>query len=255
MQIILVCLGLVLAASPFYPDEIILKMNEVQPYGFHFLLGLVLLMLLSRTVLGMRVNKNQLSEIEVLTKARESQKQEIASFKEKLEIAETKRQAAEQEKEKFQGAFRASQPQIDGLKSQIEALKKGQASGSSAASLLALLQEKGRFLDFVMEDAAHVPDEPFAAAARVVHQGCQEVIKKHLDVGPVSDKEEGASLDLVADYDTSQFRLVGKTQGEGPYSGVLRHKGWQATSIDLPKARRPESGVTVFAQAQVEIGS
>src|SRR5690349_12560463 len=42
-------------------------------------------------------------------------------------------------------------------------------------AFFALLQEKGRFVDFLMDDVTAYDDAQVGAAARVVHQGCREV--------------------------------------------------------------------------------
>ena len=80
-----------------------------------------------------------------------------------------------------------------------------------------------------------------------------EFFQGHFEVAPIAQGEEGAIFDLESDYDANQFRLIGKVADEGPYSGVLVHRGWQTSSIELPQAHRPNDGRHIFAQAEVEL--
>ncbi|MGE9297003.1 MAG: DUF2760 domain-containing protein [Puniceicoccales bacterium] len=119
---------------------------------------------------------------------------------------------------------------------------------------LAQLQEKGRFVDFVMDDVAAYTDAQVGAAARVVHQGCQSVMKDALAVEPVVDQAENSAITLEPGYAVSQYRLVGKVQGEPPYEGQLIHKGWKATAFKLPKlALAEDAPLPPIAPAQVEL--
>src|ERR1041384_4562846 len=44
---------------------------------------------------------------------------------------------------------------------------------------LAMLQEKGRLVDFLMDDINAYTDAQVCAAARVVHTGCKGVLQEH----------------------------------------------------------------------------
>ncbi|MGJ8637855.1 MAG: DUF2760 domain-containing protein [Opitutaceae bacterium] len=132
-----------------------------------------------------------------------------------------------------------------------------QSSEVQVAQLLGLLQEKGRFLDFVMDDVKNYSDAQIAAAARFVHQGCQDVMKRHFSLEPISEQPENQSITLDADYQRSAFRLTGKIEGSPPFSGVVKHKGWKTTSVTLPKVmgeRAQSEGEHVLAAAEVEVG-
>ncbi len=63
--------------------------------------------------------------------------------------------------------------------------KEESSQPGEALVLLSLLQEKGRFVDYLMEDITSFGDAQVAAASRVVHQGCAAVIREFLDVTPV----------------------------------------------------------------------
>ncbi|MBV9288668.1 MAG: DUF2760 domain-containing protein, partial [Hyphomicrobiales bacterium] len=50
---------------------------------------------------------------------------------------------------------------------------------------LAMLQEKGRLVDFLMDDINAYSDAEVGAAARVVHAGCKNVLHEHFSIHPV----------------------------------------------------------------------
>ncbi|MGB6219575.1 DUF2760 domain-containing protein [Haloferula sp.] len=117
-----------------------------------------------------------------------------------------------------------------------------------------LLQEKGRFVDFLMEDITPFDDAQVAAASRVVHQGCKAVLNEHFDITPVAEGSEGASFTVPAGYPADQFRLLGKISGEAPFTGTLVHKGWKTTGVKLPRILKSnEDHLPAIAPAEVEL--
>jgi len=129
--------------------------------------------------------------------------------------------------------------------------------GSAEAEIitfLARMQEKGRLIDFLMDDISSHPDSAIGAAARVVHQGCSAVVKAHLSISPVASGTEGATISVPPGYNASLYRLTGNLSGKAPFNGTLVHKGWKVTSTNLPKVIAPESGeLPPLAPAQVEV--
>jgi hypothetical protein len=128
------------------------------------------------------------------------------------------------------------------------------SAAGEALVLLSLLQEKGRFLDFVMEDITAYKDPQVAAASRVVHQGCAAVIREYLEVAPLHSGKEGERITLDQSADPNQYRLVGKV-GEPPYSGVVIHRGWKTARLSLPRYTRriDPSGPNTITPAEVEV--
>jgi hypothetical protein len=121
---------------------------------------------------------------------------------------------------------------------------------------LGLLQEKGRFLDFVMDDIAGYSNEQVGAAARVVHQGCSKVVRDHFAIAPVHGGEEGSAVTLESGYNPHEYRAVGKLAGSPPFNGTLLHKGWKTTKVDLPRLIEKQAasgGQLVIAPAEVEV--
>lgn len=121
-------------------------------------------------------------------------------------------------------------------------------------AFLGLFQEKGRLLDFLMEDLTSYSDDQVGAAARVIHQGCKEVIKEHFKIAPVSAAEEGSEITVPEGDEAAQFRVVGKIAGDPPFKGTLVHKGWATESVKLPRVIPGKSDrLPVIAPAQVEL--
>jgi len=126
-----------------------------------------------------------------------------------------------------------------------------QAEGEIAA-FLALLQEKGRLVDFLMEDVSGYDDAQVGAAARVIHQGCKDVLNEHFRIIPVSVAQEGSQVTVPSGYAADEYRLIGKISGNPPFSGKLIHKGWKTDYVKLPRLAK-SSGLPAIAPAEVEL--
>ena len=120
------------------------------------------------------------------------------------------------------------------------------------AAFLALLQEKGRLVDFLMEDITPYDDARVGAAARVIHQGCAEVLREHFKITAVSEVEEGSQVTVPAEYAAADYRLIGKLSGNPPFTGKLIHKGWKTEYVKLPRIIKADR-LPAIAPAEVEI--
>jgi hypothetical protein len=121
-------------------------------------------------------------------------------------------------------------------------------------AFFALLQEKGRLVDFLMEELTGYDDAQVAAAARVVHQGCRQVLQEHFKITAVFEAEEGSQVTVPAGYFGDEYRIVGKLSGEPPFAGELIHKGWKAESVKLPRiVQTDDKRLPVIAPAEVEV--
>jgi uncharacterized protein DUF2760 len=120
-----------------------------------------------------------------------------------------------------------------------------------AAQILAILQRDGRLVDFLMEDLTAYSNEQVGTAVRDVHRGCRQALEKYATLAPVFDAAEGSMVTVDAGSDAARVKVVGNAAGAPPFRGVLRHRGWDATRLDLPPL--PVSGRTVLAPAEVEI--
>lgn len=119
---------------------------------------------------------------------------------------------------------------------------------------LSMLQEKGRLVDFLMDDINAYSDAQVGAAARVVHGGCRGVLQDHFSIYPVRTEPEGSTVKIPAGYSADEYRLVGKIAGSAPFSGVLVHRGWKTNSIKLPQLLRGAADpLPTIAPAEVEV--
>lgn len=120
-----------------------------------------------------------------------------------------------------------------------------------ATQLLALLQRDGRLVDFLMEDLSTYADAQVGAAVRDVHAGCRTVLARYLSIAPVLDDEEGEAVTVDRGVDPARIKIVGNVAGQPPYRGILRHRGWEATRVELPPVAA--GGRFVLAPAEVEV--
>ena len=122
----------------------------------------------------------------------------------------------------------------------------------SALQLLALLQQQGRFVDFLEENVTAYSDAEIGGAARVVHEGCRKVVREYFQIEPVRTEAEGARLTLPAGFDPTMVRLTGNVVGQPPFTGALTHHGWRVAAIRLPRIAEGHD-VRVLAPAEVEL--
>ena len=119
-----------------------------------------------------------------------------------------------------------------------------------AAQMLSLLQRDGRLVDFLMEDIGAYADAQIGAAVRDVHAGCRQVLQRYVTLAPVVEGAEGATVELDGPVDPARIKVVGNATGT-PIRGVLRHRGWLASSVELPRV--PSSGRFVIAPAEIDV--
>jgi hypothetical protein len=123
---------------------------------------------------------------------------------------------------------------------------------ASGLMLLAALQREGRLIDFLEQDVSGFADEEVGAAARVVHAGCRRVLRQGLDFEAAMTGAEGTAVTVPAGFDAQRIRLTGNVAGQPPFRGTLKHHGWVAKAIRLP---RPSDSLDarVVAPAEVEL--
>jgi hypothetical protein len=121
-------------------------------------------------------------------------------------------------------------------------------------SFLAILQARGRLVDFLMDDINAYGDAQVGAAARVVHTGCKAALLEHFRISPVRTESEGATVQVAAGYSPDEYRLLGKISGPAPFSGVLVHHGWKTDTVNLPRILRSSTDrLPAIAPAEVEL--
>jgi hypothetical protein len=122
---------------------------------------------------------------------------------------------------------------------------------NAALDLLGLLQDEGRFVDFLQEDLSSYPDEQIGAAVRGIHDGCRKALAERFTFEPIYRAAEGETVTVEPGFDAAGVRLTGNVHGEPPFTGVLRHTGWRATRATLPPRRGQDPHVV--APAEIEL--
>jgi hypothetical protein len=131
---------------------------------------------------------------------------------------------------------------------------KANQAEAEIVSFLATMQEKGRLVDFLMDDINAFNDAQIGAAARVVHAGCKAVLNDHFRIHPVRDEAERSKIEVPANYAADEYRLVGKISGQPPFSGVLVHHGWKTDFVKLPTNLHGSADrLPAIAPAEVEL--
>lgn len=118
--------------------------------------------------------------------------------------------------------------------------------------VLSTLQKEGRLLDFFNEQLDRYDDAQIGAAVRQVHENCTKTLSKYVSLEPVMDAGEGETVTIEAGFDPAEVKLTGNVVGDPPFKGVLRHKGWKTSKLDIPTLSKQENP-GIIAPAEVEI--
>jgi len=105
-----------------------------------------------------------------------------------------------------------------------------------------------------MEDVSGYADEQIGAAVRNLHADCRASLTRHIELGPVLDGVEGTyqKLDATEAPDANRIKLLGNVPANGKApGGLLRHRGWEAVSIQLPPVGKAD--VSILAPAEIEL--
>lgn len=130
--------------------------------------------------------------------------------------------------------------------------EKGDKPDSSHLLFLSFLQKEGRLIDFFKEDITSFSDAQIGAAVRKIHADCGKNLEELVGLRPIYVEKEGTKVTLPKGYDSQAIKVVGKVKGEPPYSGILRHKGWKAAKLTLPRDLTKKDPATV-CPAEVEV--
>lgn len=120
---------------------------------------------------------------------------------------------------------------------------------SDAITLLSTLQREARFLDLVQESLEQFSDAQIGAASRDVLRDCQKTLGRMFAIEPLSDVDEGQSMDVSEKASPARIRATGGSQG----SGSVVHRGWKATSCEIPKWSGHRDDAWILAPTEVEI--
>ena len=126
---------------------------------------------------------------------------------------------------------------------------------SDALALLAVLQREGRFLDFLEEPVDGYSDAEVGVAVRSLHKECGAAVRRMFGLQPLLPQAEGATVEVPAGHDPTQYHLVGAAKAGGATAtrGTLVHPGWRATRAELPAWTGREESARVLAPAEVEV--
>ena len=125
---------------------------------------------------------------------------------------------------------------------------------SEVVNFVAILQDRGRFVDFLMDDIKGYSDAQVGAAGRVLHEGCKAVLLEHFGIRPMREEGEGSKVTVPTGYAPDDYRLVGKISGEAPFTGTLIHHGWRVEWVKLPRLLRASADrLPAIAPAEVEL--
>lgn len=213
--------------------------------------------------------KSLQSDAERLSKCASDSEAKIASKIQELEKIKERHQRIQSEGDRIMKELDELKLRNDELltayedvKGQLETLKRQtkqqltKATDQEVVNFLALLQRSGRFVDFIMDDVTKYADAQIGAAARVVHQGCAEVVREYFDIKPITQTSEGSTLTLEQNYDPKRYKLLGRVGGEPPYAGKLLHRGWLTETVRLPEQLdhlADTSAKGIIAPAEVEL--
>jgi hypothetical protein len=132
------------------------------------------------------------------------------------------------------------------------AVAPGPPSHAPALRLLSLLQQEGRFIDFLEEDIDTYSDTQIGAAVRSIHAGCRKALSERIELKRIFAAEDGSEVVVEPGFDPAAVRLTGNVSGTPPFRGTLQHGGWRAAKVALPQAVG-EGDPTIIAPAEVEI--
>jgi hypothetical protein len=141
----------------------------------------------------------------------------------------------------------AAAPQVSEKPAQLV-----KAAPDAALQVLTLLQQNGRFVDFIQEDLGGYSDADIGAVARVVHEGSKKVVSEYFTLVPVRDEDEESHITLPEGFDSASVRLTGNVAGEPPFSGTLVHRGWRVAEVKLPRLAEGHDA-SIIAAAEVEL--
>lgn len=124
-------------------------------------------------------------------------------------------------------------------------------ASDGALQVLGILQRDSRLIDFIMEDVSAYADDQIGAAVRSLHDQARESLTRYVKLQPVIDSVEG-TFTRSGPIDPGAVKFIGNVPANTPTGGILRHKGWKASQVDLP-ALGAKQDVTVLAPAEIEI--
>jgi hypothetical protein len=119
--------------------------------------------------------------------------------------------------------------------------------------VLAVLQRDGRLVDFLEEEIDAYSDAQIGAAVRDIHRQCRKSLHDYITLEPVMGGAEEERVTVAADFDPASIRLLGNVNGEPPFQGVIKHRGWRVKEARLPTLPATRGDSSVLSPAEVEV--
>jgi hypothetical protein len=138
--------------------------------------------------------------------------------------------------------FSKAKPIPSAVKAEASAIK----ASDGALQILHILQRDSRLIDFLMEDIGAFEDDQIGA--------CKASLSRHITLIPVIDSVEGTfqKLDSSKAPDPNRIKLLGNVPASGKVAGgTLRHRGWMASSVNLPPIGKQD--LLTLAPAEIEV--
>jgi hypothetical protein len=161
------------------------------------------------------------------------------SLIEELESKVIKMQRKEQDNKtelsKLQTAYKEEVSKVERFKKENIKLSGAQKESEAVLTLLSLLQEEGRFIDFIMENISSFEDAHIGAVARVVHQGCRRVLNEYSSIQAICEGKEGDDIIFKDSSEMNRYRVNGEGADKYPCKAKLLHKGWKLVDLKLPE--------------------
>jgi hypothetical protein len=129
-----------------------------------------------------------------------------------------------------------------------------QSARNDALTLLSVLQQEARLVDFLQEPISAYSDAQIGAAVRNIHRDAGASIKRIFDLEPMLDQADGSSVTVPADYRPGRYKLTGNLGNQPPYQGKLCHHGWLARKCELPSWQGDREDAQVVAPIEVQLG-
>ena len=258
----------ILSLAVLVQEESILEqlLGQSFPEAQSFLLGYEELIIVALPVccfflliFSVLQRKNSISQKQH-QQALEELQQELSEARVQVEEVKQINEVLEEEASAVKGQQEEAEKSLEKAEKKVKELQGGKLKRDTVVdaellNFLSLLQDKGRFIDFVMGDIAQYPDEKIGAAARVVHQGCKDLLMRYFSIAPIMDDEEGKQVTVSPDSNHHEIRVIGGDLNGAEKQGTILHRGWRATEVKLPRVNQDaiDSAENVIVPAEVNL--
>jgi hypothetical protein len=133
----------------------------------------------------------------------------------------------------FQSYLQVQKPP-DAEKTQEDKTEQENIKRRHLLHLLSVLQREGRLMDFLSENLEEYDDDQIGAAVRSIHENCKKSMSKYLTSEAIIKESEGEDITILPGFDPAAIKLTGNVTGDPPFKGIVRHRGWKVSKIEMP---------------------